>query len=84
MNIARRIERAEQRVGIEDKEPVVIIVQMEHGDDAPTFDEPVEEWLTFKKVAEEARRQRLPAATFMVDPCAEYEVRHGSREGQTV
>jgi hypothetical protein len=80
-NIERRVRKAEDLVGIDDKDVPVMIICLEHGDAAPRFDDPVEEWLIYGKAYAEARRTGAPFIVVEPDPWNEYEMRHGLEPG---
>jgi hypothetical protein len=83
-SIQRRIENAERRMGIRDREEPIpgIVFFMDYCQDttAPHLPEPVEEWATLRAAQEEAKQKRVPMI-FMADPWREYEVRHGLEPG---
>ncbi len=83
-SIQRRIENAERRMGIRDREEPIpgIVLFLDHCQDAtaPHFPEPVQEWATYRAAREEAEQKRAPMV-FMADPWCEYEVRHGLEPG---
>jgi hypothetical protein len=84
MSIETRVRKIEAMLGVKkDEEPLVAIICISH-DEAhiPHFPEPVQEWVTFQAAYAEAKRARQPCLTFMPDPYAEYEARHGLEPGR--
>ena len=83
MNVKKRIRKLEETVGVEDEEPLMVVVVLQPADEAtePHFVEPIEEWLTYRQTYDEAKRHRTGASPFISDPFTEYEVRHGLKPG---
>ncbi len=83
-SIQRRIEDAEKRMGIHDREEPVprMVVFLDYCQDitAPHLPEPVKEWATYRAAQEESDQKRVPM-TFFADPWREYEARHALEPG---
>jgi hypothetical protein len=82
MKLKQRIEKAEEAVGVgQEKAARMIIIMLEFADDGtlPHFEEPYEEWETFK--AEEKKCRHEAYRVFEPHPFREYEARHGLKPG---
>jgi len=80
-SLERRIEKVEGLLDIDDKDIVVVVIQMEHGDMAPRFEEPITDWLIYRKEYADARRTGTPFMVIAPDAWAEYEARNGLEPG---
>jgi len=83
MDVKKRIRKLEETVGVEDKEPLMVVVVLQPADEAtePHFAESVREWLTYRAACDEAKRRRTSVSLFISNRFTEYEVRHGLKPG---
>ena len=83
MNLEQRIRKLEEKVGLENKEPTMIVIVIRPTDKAtePHFEEDVGQWVTYGQTYNEERRSGTYPCIFIADPFTEYEVRHGLEPG---
>lgn len=83
-SIERRIERAEEAVGIQGKPVVVpgiiLCLDQDCDDTVPHSPEPLSEWVTVQGARDLAERTELPYI-IQANSFAEYEARHGLEPG---
>ena len=83
--LERRIKAIEREISKQENQVLTILKVKRkwfvEGATPPGIDEPVEDWITYKKALEKHEKQYGAVCLFIIDPFKEYEAQHDMPEG---